>query len=140
MTLDSSAVCPDESEPQVWRHLRGVRRVVINTCHGGFALSHEAILRWHELQGIPVYHRSLPDSMMVIYYRDPAYTDHSVWSEDDIDRDDPYLVRVVQEMGGDRAGGPYSELKIVEIPESVAWQIQEYDGMEWVAEQHRTWS
>ena len=30
--------------------------------------------------------------------------------------------------------------KIVEIPADVEWQIQEYDGMEWVAEKHRTWS
>ena len=27
----------------------------------------------------------------------------------------------------------------VSIPDDVEWQIEEYDGMEWVAEAHRTW-
>jgi hypothetical protein len=30
-------------------------------------------------------------------------------------------------------------LKVVEIPDGVKWQIEEYDGSEWVAEKHRTW-
>jgi len=30
-------------------------------------------------------------------------------------------------------------LKIVEIPAAVKWQIDEYDGWEWVAEVHRRW-
>ena len=34
----------------------------------------------------------------------------------------------------------YSELKVVEIPDDVEYDIQEYDGNEWVAEKHRTWS
>jgi hypothetical protein len=127
-------------EHELWRQLRGIRRVVINACHGGFSLSHEAILRWHELQGIPIYHHCLPDSTVMLYYRDPTDIKNSTWSDDDIERDDPYLVRVVQEMGSDRAGGPYSMLKIVEIPESVTWEVHDYDGMEWVAEKHRTWS
>jgi len=46
----------------------------------------------------------------------------------------------VQELGGERAGGPAAILKVVEIPELVAWHIQDYDGLEWVAENHRTWS
>jgi len=36
--------------------------------------------------------------------------------------------------------GEYSELKVVEIPDDVKWQLEEYDGLEWVAEKHRTWS
>jgi hypothetical protein len=27
----------------------------------------------------------------------------------------------------------------VEIPGDVSWHIGEYDGVEWVAEDHRTW-
>jgi hypothetical protein len=30
-------------------------------------------------------------------------------------------------------------LAIVEIPDDVQWIIEENDGMEWVAEKHRTW-
>ncbi len=36
-------------------------------------------------------------------------------------------------------GGPHSELKVVEIPDDVEFFIKDYDGMEHVAEKHRTW-
>jgi hypothetical protein len=44
------------------------------------------------------------------------------------------------EEGGTDVNGTYSDLKVVEIPENVNWYIEEYDGMEHVAERHRTWS
>jgi len=53
-------------------------------------------------------------------------------------RNDPILVQVVEEMG-DKAWGRYAKLAIVEIPDDVQWIIEENDGMEWVAEKHRTW-
>ena len=94
--------------------LRGIRRIVINKCHGGFGLSPRAKKRYEELSGEKVdYDR-------------------------DIQRDDPYLLQIVHELGL-RADGNYAELKIVEIPEDVEWEIQEYDGLEWVAEKHRIW-
>jgi hypothetical protein len=38
------------------------------------------------------------------------------------------------------ANGAHANLKIVEIPGDVSWHIGEYDGNEWVAEDHRSWS
>jgi hypothetical protein len=32
-----------------------------------------------------------------------------------------------------------AELKVVESPDDVEWEIEEYDGIEWIAEVHRTW-
>lgn len=61
------------------------------------------------------------------------------WSYYDIERNNQYLVRVVEELG-DEANGRFAELKVVDIPDEVEWQIDEYDGLEWVAEKHRTWS
>ena len=55
------------------------------------------------------------------------------------DRSDPDLVAVVEELG-DRADGWASELVVVEVPDNVKWHIEEYDGCEHIAEDHRTWS
>ena len=58
--------------------------------------------------------------------------------ERDIDRDDSNLIKVVKELGGE-ANGRCAQLEIIEIPDDVDWVIEEYDGIEWVAEKHRTW-
>jgi hypothetical protein len=56
----------------------------------------------------------------------------------DMPRHDPDLVAVVEEMGR-LASGTCSHLKVVEIPDGIDYVIEEYDGMEWIAENHRTW-
>ena len=75
-----------------------------------------------------------------MYYLDAECTDSYSWSETDLLRDDPVLVRVVEELGGHAAGGQAADLKVVTIPADVDWIVQDYDGLEWVAEVHRTWS
>jgi len=92
-------------------------KIVINSCYGGFSLSDPGIARYLELA----------DLIM-----DDKFYDR------DIPRDDAALIQVVEELG-DGANGSFAKLKIVEIPDDVLWQIEEYDGKEWVAEQHRTW-
>jgi hypothetical protein len=49
-------------------------------------------------------------------------------------------VLAVQTLGSEQSSGSYAKLKVVEIPDDVVWTIMEYDGLEWVAEVHRTWS
>ena len=67
----------------------------------------------------------------------------SHWDTDeDVARDDPILIEIIKELGLKRAGGTHSQLKIIEIPDDVpadGWIIQAYDGVEWVAERHRSW-
>jgi len=58
--------------------------------------------------------------------------------ERDIDRDDPILIKVVKKLKK-KANGGCAELKIVEIPDNIEYQIEEYDGYEHIAEAHRTW-
>ena len=57
----------------------------------------------------------------------------------DLDRDDLALVATVEELGSEKAGRDYSNLQIVEIPEDVEWEINDYDGQEAVHEVHRSW-
>jgi len=60
------------------------------------------------------------------------------FSDGDIPRNDPSLVQVVRTLGK-KANGPYADLGVVEIPDSIGYEIEEYDGIEWIAEKHRTW-
>ena len=87
-------------------------KVVINTCYGGFGLSEKA----YKYLGLTWDGYGFGFS----------------------DRADPNLVKCVEELGKD-ASGLYAKLKVVEIADDVEWQIEEYDGIEWVAEKHRTW-
>ena len=87
-------------------------KIVINAQYGGFGLSKQATKRYFELTGKNVDRHH--------------------------DRADPYLVQIVEELGL-VAGDQFASLKIVEVPDDVDWQIEEYDGKEWVAEKHRVW-
>jgi len=132
-------------------------KIVINTCFGGFSLSALAVRRLAELQGKLCYFFIMQDgkykpstiedlgrdyfSAFSVPDPDPkvaAYMDNHLSSRPD-DRTDPLLIQVVEEIK-ERADGPYAKLKIVEIPEGVDWEIDEYDGSESVHEKHRSWS
>ena len=104
------------SNEELIKALRGVQYVVINTCYGGFGLSERAVRDYKDMAGI------IDDK----------------WYERDIPRDDPYLIKIVRDLGM-AANGAHANLKIVEVPPDVEWQIEEYDGNEWVAEKHRIW-
>lgn len=55
-----------------------------------------------------------------------------------LNRADKDLVAVVKKLK-EAANGKYAKLEIVKIPADVKFTIEEYDGMEHVAEAHRTW-
>lgn len=54
------------------------------------------------------------------------------------DRTDKDLINVIEKLGK-KANSRFSKLKIIEIPDDVEWEIEEYDGLEHIAEKHRTW-
>jgi hypothetical protein len=66
------------------------------------------------------------------------YSAHEVSNRPD-NRADPNLVRMVEELG-DAANGQHAQLSVVEIPDGVEWEIDEYDGIESVHEVHRSWA
>ena len=61
------------------------------------------------------------------------------FSGGDISRDDEHLIQVVEELG-EEANGECAKLEIVEIPNGVDWEKDEYDGIESVEEAHRSWN
>jgi len=140
-------------------------KVVINRCFGGFGLSHEAVMRYFEIKGITVYPEQgkdhwkfwtywivkpedrLEDKEGESFYA-MSMEDRQAYNklrgeqtvcERDIERHDPALVQAIEELG-DKANGRYAELAVVEIPDDVDYFVEEYDGMEHIAEAHRTWS
>ena len=111
-------------------------RVVINKCFGGFRLSDAAVLRYGELAGLNLV--SIDKGYFNQWYID-SVDDEKYFSCYDIPRDDPKLIQVVEELG-ESSWGSCAQLKIIEIPDNIKWEIEEYDGQEWVSEVHRTWS
>jgi hypothetical protein len=120
--------------------LRGRRRIVINTCFGGFNLSHQAAIRYLELAGIEYKLEPQPDRDTQNKLGPAIMINGLGWKyySRTVNRDDPALVSVVNELGT-AANGSFAELKVVTIPADVDWIIDEYDGCEWVSERHRTW-
>ena len=140
-------------------------KVVYNACYGGFGLSKEAYVRYGEIKGMKVWIEEdtkypslgifhawiVPPDQRPVNKENEFYTMsmeerkayNEAWSNSciycrDIPRDDPALVQLVEEMG-EKSFRRHAELKVVEIPDDVQWEIEEYDGKEWVAEKHRTW-
>lgn len=89
-------------------------KVVINTCFGGFGLSQAA-------------------------YKDMGMKWDGYGHDSGLSRDDPRLVAAVEKLGS-KANGGFADLRVVEIPDGVYYEIDEYDGNEHIAETHRTWS
>lgn len=136
-------------------------KIAINRCWGGFGLSYEAVMKYAELSGFKLYpiiekrvkgkidfNQHIPyigqkDILFISYLTKPlledgTYPEDSYWYQGDIERNDPILIQVIEELG-EQANGRFSEIKIVDIPDDVKWQIDDYDGQESIHEIHRSW-
>ena len=111
-------------------------KVVINVCFGGFSLSDKAILRYIELSGKEIKETNNSYIGLTVFTTDgDEYNCYKPFSDN---RTDPLLVQVVEELG-DEADGRCAELRVVEIPDNVEWEIDDYDGNESIEEVHRSW-
>lgn len=100
-------------------------KVVYNACYGGFSLSLEAEKEYLRRKGFTEF---TVDTRYGRGYVDKVEGWVNYYSRD-IERDDPDLVAVVEDMG-DKANGEYAKLRVAEIPEGTAYRIDEYDGFE----------
>lgn len=120
-------------------------KVAINRCFGGFGISDEAFEKLLTRKGI-AFDKVEPEKRSLIsgvtyYAAGHAGEDDHYLSDYEycFNRSDSDLIAVIEEMQAE-ANSWAADIRIVEIPDDVKWHIHEYDGMEHVAEDHRTWS
>ncbi|MCJ7636436.1 MAG: hypothetical protein MUO21_03015 [Nitrososphaeraceae archaeon] len=141
-------------------------KIVVNRKHGGFGLSIKAQIRYldligkkcyfyertkwaHENNGVEEYTKISPkkaeDSFIAYSVTEDLGkkieklpNDERLWYDGNLERTDPILIQVINEMG-EKADDRFAKLEIVEIPDGVEWQIDEYDGYESIHETHRSW-
>lgn len=141
-------------------------KVVVNRCYGGFGLSPKALVRVAEKLGrecyfarhirefssdyskitlekfeiVPAEQADMWTHAFSISDAEKAIKNWNEYAIPDFqeDRSNPILVEVVEELG-EEADGDCAKLEVVQIPDDVDWYIDEYDGMEHVAERHQKW-
>ena len=133
-------------------------KIVISRCYGGFGISDTAFERYLDLKGVTWY-KGESEYGSSVYYNVPVKHYEALYelckakpvgpdrfkevhglslSPYDIERTDPILVQVVEELG-EESWAKYAELKIVDVPDDIQWEIDDYDGMESISEVHRRW-
>jgi len=139
-----------------------MKKIVVNQVHGGFGLSPLAETMYYKLKGEPCYFYEISKygnsyddcEYKRVEMKDAEFHRYTLKKDlgenhfgripndafyvGDPDRDDPDLIKVVEELG-EEANDSYSKLVIVEIPDGVDWEIDEYDGYETIHEKHRSW-
>lgn len=144
-------------------------KIVINSCYGGFGLSPRVLKLYYEKLNKPCYFLKRKYNSTVLNDNGSTSTYEPVLAEEldkkdywfassipngtredlfgknhisyrSVDRADPLLIEAIEEIGIENAGQRHSKLKIIEIPDWIEYTVEEYDGMEHVAEKHRTWN
>ena len=138
-------------------------KIVVNRCYGGFGLSDKAIEMIMNRKGLDcfryiqtkyrhsdgaeeytkcgacdgditfVYH--LTEDLGEKIFKIP---NEKFWYYGNLDRTDADLIAVVEELGKE-ANGSFASLEVVDIPDDVNWEIDDYDGIETIHEVHRSW-
>lgn len=108
-------------------------KIVINKCYGGFSIS-KAAAEYMASLGCEQAKAELSEMKDDKFY---GYG-YSKNYDDGYKRDNEYLVKAVEHLGPD-ANNWASNLKVIEIPDGVEWEIDEYDGLESIHEKHRSW-
>jgi len=125
-----------------------MRKIVINTCAGGFNLSKEAVLLYASKKKLKLFTEDDPvvGERLTHYYTVPRNEwdyeeetgDEYYFNPKRIPRDDPTLIQVVETLK-EKANTEFSDLAVISIPPSVNWEIYEQNGEESIHEVHRIW-
>lgn len=112
-------------------------KIVVNHCYGGFGLSRKA---FHKLRQLGVK-EALEEIDIGELWKDGSgvRSEHLDSFCTDIARDNLELIKLIEENGSKWVSCKFAKLEIVEIPDGVEWEIEEYDGQEWISEKHRRW-
>lgn len=111
-------------------------KVVINTCFGGFGLSHQAVLAYAKTKDIKLVWEE--KFGLKHYCTDLEKMNQTYFSVYHILRNDPDLIAIVEKLGN-KSFGKAAQLMVIEIPDGISWSIEEYDGVESIHENHRSW-
>ena len=127
-------------------------KVVINECFGGFgispAITKELIARnskfvkvldWNTyFRGTkPIGLQDVGDGFFAESFGHPLLKEGKVYTIDH-DYSKEFRSDLVEKLG-DEANGRFTQLEVVEIPDGIEWEIEEYDGQESIEEVHRSW-
>lgn len=117
-------------------------KIVLNKCYGGFSISIAAA----ELMAARGNKQAAAE--LAAYQRDNGDGSKNHWYgyghadkggyPDGYNRQDPDLIAAVEQLG-EKANGSMAKLRVIEIPDDISWEIDEYDGIESVSEKHRSW-
>lgn len=88
-------------------------KIVINRCFGGYSLSPAA-------------------------YRELGLEWDGYGFAEDLARNDPRLVACLEKLGS-AVNGEHARLVVIDIPDGVEWEIDDYDGNEKINEKRRSW-
>jgi len=138
-------------------------KIVVNRCYGGFGLSDKAVEMVMNRKGLDCFRyrqtkykfrdgvneytkcKKSNDIDLITFYftkdfgnKINEFPSEFNWYYGSIARNDEDLVTVVEELGKE-ANGRFSELEVVEIPDDVNWELDDYDGIETIHEVHRSW-
>lgn len=100
-------------------------KVLINKCHGGYGISADALSMYADKKGLKY---SVKNEYMPFL----ELADGTSLSSYTIERNDPTLIAVFEELGSEDFSGISANVAIVEIPNGAQYRIGEYDGLEWI--------
>jgi hypothetical protein len=100
-------------------------KVLINKCHGGYGISADALSMYADKKGLKY---SVKNEYMPFL----EIADGTSLSSYTIERNDPTLIAVFEELGSEDFSGISANVAIVEIPNGAQYRIGEYDGLEWI--------